>query len=96
MLSNFKIKGDVAYFILDLSKIEKDKYVDKRKYVPISKYPSAEFDCTVLVSSDRPAGAALKVLRELKDKEVVKTKIVDVFLYLYQNCLLTDPHAKAW
>lgn len=79
MLSNFKIKGDVAYFILDLSKIEKDRYVDKRKYVPISKYPSAEFDCTVLVPSDRPAGAALKVLRELKDKEVVKTKIVDVF-----------------
>lgn len=78
-LRSFKIKGNVAMAILDLTSIEQSEQKDKTKYTPLAKFPSSNFDCTVVASSDVSVAALLQETKKLKIKELVDVKIADVF-----------------
>ncbi|MBL7664655.1 MAG: phenylalanine--tRNA ligase subunit beta [Bacteriovoracaceae bacterium] len=79
VLREFKIKGNVSVAIIDLSEIEKLSLKDKTKYLPISRFPSVVFDCSVVMNADAFAADALKPLRQIKMKEFKQAKIIDVY-----------------
>lgn len=79
ILSEFKIKGNLSITSIDLSTFEARELKDRTAYSPLPRFPSAEFDCTVITGKRVPVGEVLKVLNKLKIKEVIDTKVVDVF-----------------
>jgi phenylalanyl-tRNA synthetase beta chain len=79
MLRNFKVKGNVSMMILDVTDFHTREMKAKTKYTPISKFPSSQFDCTVIVDNDTPAAKTLEALKKVKVKELTSKRIVDVF-----------------
>ncbi len=79
MLRNFKIKGNLSLVIIDFVDVESKPLKEKTKYTPLQKFPSATFDCTVVMDKALYASVALKALSKIKIKELVSTKIVDTF-----------------
>lgn len=79
VLRQFKVKGHLSFFIVDLTDFHTREIKDKIKYSPISKFPASQFDCTVLVNKGDFAASVLEPLKKLKVKEVTSTKVVDVF-----------------
>ncbi len=79
VLRSFKIKGNLSILLLNLSSFQDRKMKDKTKYLPLNKFPTADFDCTVLVDTDTKVGEVVKVLKKLKIKQMFDHKIVDVF-----------------
>ncbi|MBD66964.1 MAG: phenylalanine--tRNA ligase subunit beta [Halobacteriovoraceae bacterium] len=79
MLKNFKVKGNFSYAVIDFTDFADRPLKDKTKYVPISKFPSSQFDCTVLIDKKEPAANVLVPLKKLKVKELSSVSIVDVF-----------------
>lgn len=79
VLKNFKTKGFFSYAVIDFTDFQDRPLKASAKYKPISTFPGARFDCTVLVDKDVPAASVLTALKKLKIKELQSTKIVDVF-----------------
>ena len=79
LLRKFKTKGHFSFFVIDLTDFHSRAMKDKTKYQPISKFPAATFDCTVLVDRAAFAADALAPLKNVKIKELSSSKIVDVF-----------------
>ena len=77
---DFKIKGNLTIAILDVTDFETRQIKDKTKYVPLSKFPSSTFDCTVVIDFKKPVASVLSVLNKMKLKELDKVSIVDVFI----------------
>ncbi len=75
----FKIKGNVALAILDITDFMDRDIKDKTKYTAPPKFPSSKFDCTVVTDAHTPVGDILKVMNKLKVKEAESVKILDVF-----------------
>lgn len=78
-LRSFKIKGNLAVAILDLTAIEQSEQKDKTKYTPLAKFPSSNFDCTVVAKTDVSVATLLQETKKLKIKELVDMKVADVF-----------------
>lgn len=79
LLRNFKAKGFFSVAVIDIADFETREIKDKTKYAPISKFPTAKFDCTVLVEKNTPAANVIEALKQVKVKELTERKIVDVF-----------------
>jgi len=79
MLREFKIKGSMSIFMLDLTDFTKTKLNKIFKYKPLAKYPASQFDCSVVMPNATQASEALKVKKKLKIKDLKDIKIVDVF-----------------
>ncbi len=79
VLRQFKIKGHVSFFILDMHAFEEKPIKDKTSYKPLPKFPSSEFDFTLNLSASTAVGDVLAVLSKVKIKELVSTKVLDVF-----------------
>ena len=79
MLRNFKVKGQFAVAVIDLTDYQDRPAKDKTTYKPISKFPVSTFDCTVLVDKNKPAASVLDALKKIKIKELTDRKIKDVF-----------------
>lgn len=79
MLRNFKVKGNFALAVIDLTQVQSREMKDKTKYKPIAKFPVSTFDCTVLVNKETQAAKVLDALKAVKLKELTDKKIVDVF-----------------
>ncbi len=79
VLRDFKIKGKVSILMLDLTDFCKKQTTKAHKYSPISKFPSSQFDCTVLVPVGSAADECLSVSKKLKNKDLLSLKIVQVF-----------------
>lgn len=79
VLKNFKVKGNAAIALLNLSSFNGIEKKDKTKYKVINKLPKSSFDCSVLVAKDSFAASALDCVKKLKIKQLVDVKIVDVF-----------------
>ncbi|MBN2628463.1 MAG: phenylalanine--tRNA ligase subunit beta [Spirochaetales bacterium] len=75
----FKIKGNVALAILDITDFMDLVIKDKTKYSALPKFPSSDFDCTVVADAHTPVGDILRAMGKLKMKEAESVKIVDVF-----------------
>lgn len=79
LLRNFKVKGFFSVAVIDIADFESREIKDKTKYAPISKFPTAKFDCTVLVDKNIPAANVIEALKKVKVKELSERKIADVF-----------------
>ncbi len=79
VLKNFKMKGHLSLAVIDLSDVESKEIKDKTKYRPISKFPTASFDATVVMKRDLPAASVITALSSLKQKELKSKAIVDVY-----------------
>lgn len=79
LLKNFKVKGNFAFAVIDLTDFHTRELKAKTKYKPISKFPSSTFDCTVLIDKDEPAANVLSAFKKLKIKEMSSALIADVF-----------------
>jgi len=79
MARQFKIKGNVALAVFDITDFMDRSIKDKTKYTALPKFPSSDFDCTVVADSLTPVGDILGVMGRLKLKEAVGVKVVDVF-----------------
>ncbi len=79
MARQFKIKGNVAVAVFDITDFMDREIKDKTRYQPLPKFPSSDFDCTVVADAHTPAGDILAVMRKLKIKEAESVKIVDIF-----------------
>lgn len=79
MLRNFKVKGNFAVAVIDLTAVQSREMKDKTKYNPIAKFPVSTFDCTVLVDKQTQAANVLEALKAVKLNELTDKKIVDVF-----------------
>ncbi len=79
VLRDFKIKGKISMLMLDLTDFCKKKTTKTHKYSAISKFPSSQFDCTVLVPVGSAADECLSVSKKLKNKDLLSLKIVQVF-----------------
>ncbi len=76
---DFKIKGNLAIALLDVTDFETRQIKDKTRYEPLSRFPSSTFDCTVVTESKEPVASIISVLNKLKIKELEQVSIVDVF-----------------
>ena len=79
VLRDFKIKGNLAIALLDVTDFETRQIKDKTRYEPLSRFPSSTFDCTVVTESKEPVASIISVLNKLKIKELEQVSIVDVF-----------------
>lgn len=100
VLRQFKIKGHVSFFILDMHAFEDKPVKDKTSYKPLPKFPSSEFDFTLNLSATTPVGDVLAALSKVKIKELVSTKVLDVFRpedqskkYVTFRAIFQDPDA---
>ena len=79
VLKSFKIKGHLSLTLIDISSFEDKELKEKIKYQPLPKFPSSTFDCTVVADKKESISAVLGALSKLKIKELISTKVVDVF-----------------
>lgn len=79
VLRQFKIKGHVSFFVLDLQAFEDKPVKDRTSYHPLPKFPSSDFDFTLDLSTSTPVGEVLAVLGKVKLKELVSTRVLDIF-----------------
>jgi phenylalanyl-tRNA synthetase beta chain len=79
VLRQFKIKGHLSFFILDMHAFETKPIKDRTSYHPLPKFPSSEFDFTLDLAQDTPVGDVLAALSKIKIKELVSTKVLDIF-----------------
>jgi len=77
---NFKIKGNLVIAVLDLTDFQDHRMKDKTKYQPLDRFPSSQFDCTVVASAHTPAEEILNTLKSMKMKELDWVKVADVFV----------------
>jgi hypothetical protein len=80
MMKRFKAKGHFSIFVFELNDLEKRKPKERFKFLPIARFPSTTFDCSVQLEIDRPASDPLMALNKLKIKEIKSKAIVDVFI----------------
>ncbi len=79
LCSNFKIKGNLTFAVLDLTEVETRRLKDKTKYTPIPKFPNSIFDCTIVTGKETEAINVIKALSNIRIKELESIKIVDIF-----------------
>lgn len=79
VLSNYKVRGNVTIGLLDVTDVAQVAAQKTVKYSPISRFPTSVFDCTVVAKEHTPVGELLDVVRKLKLKEILDSKIVSVF-----------------
>ncbi len=79
VLKNFRMKGFLSLAVVDITDIESKEIKEKFKFKPLSKFPSASFDFTVLTSADTPAASVLAALNSLKLRELKSKAIVDIY-----------------
>ncbi|MFX3675794.1 MAG: phenylalanine--tRNA ligase subunit beta [bacterium] len=79
VLRQFKIKGHVSFFVLDMQAFEDKPVKDKTSYKPLPKFPSSEFDFTLDLNATTQVGDVLNALNKVKIKELTSTRVLDVF-----------------
>jgi phenylalanyl-tRNA synthetase beta chain len=79
VLRNLKIRGNLSFFVFDLTFLDSVKLKDKTKYKPLSKFPSSTFDWTVVAPILSSASDILSLLKKIKLKELQCVEILDVF-----------------
>jgi phenylalanyl-tRNA synthetase beta chain len=79
VLRNLKIRGNLSFFVLDLSFLESIKLKDKIKYKPLSKFPSSTFDWTVVAGVLVPVSDIFSLLKKVKIKELQSIEILDIY-----------------
>ncbi|MFZ4714026.1 MAG: phenylalanine--tRNA ligase subunit beta [Bacteriovoracaceae bacterium] len=79
ILREFKIKGHLHLAIIDLSTFENKETKDKTKYNPLPKFPSSEFDCTVVTDKNLPVVKVMDALKNVKLKEIADRRVLDVY-----------------
>lgn len=75
----FKIKGKLTLVMIDLADFESREVKSSFKFKPLPKYPESVFDVTVVAETRTPVADVLKPLGKLKVKELISSKILDVF-----------------
>ena len=75
----FKIKGQLALAVIDITELEQKYWSPKVRYQPLPKYPSSTFDCTVVSEHNVPVGTILNSLKKVKIKELTQFQVVEVF-----------------
>ncbi len=75
----FKIKGKLTLAVIDLKDFEEKEIKSSFKFKPLPKYPESVFDVTVVAETRTPVADVLKPLGKLKVKELISSKILDVF-----------------
>jgi len=75
----FKIKGNLAMAILDITDFMDKPVKNSVKYKALPKYPGSHFDCTVLAENTVPVADILSAFKKVKIKELEKTAVVDVY-----------------
>jgi len=77
---NFKIKGNLVIAVLDLTDFQDHRMKDKTKYQPLDRFPSSQFDCTVVADAQTQVEEVVGILKSLKMKELDWVKVADVFV----------------
>ena len=79
MAAGFKIKGNCAIAVFDITDFMDRPVVDKTRYQPLAKFPGSTFDCTVVAETGVPVGEILSVLKRLKLKELEDARVAGVY-----------------
>ncbi len=76
---SLKIKGNLSLAVLDLTSFEERPLKDKTKYTPLAKFPSSDFDWTVVAKDNEQVGNIIDSLKKVKISELQSLAVVDVF-----------------
>lgn len=76
LLKSLKIRGRIALGVIALDPIAERLDKVSYPYEPLSRYPSAVFDCTVSAAPRSELESLASVMRRLKDKRVLDHAIV--------------------
>ncbi len=79
MNRNFKIKGNVAMALIDMTDFMEREIPDKTTYLPLPKYPGSTFDCTVTTDHRTPVAEIVAAASKAGINEMVDLRIVDVY-----------------
>ncbi|MBF0314100.1 MAG: phenylalanine--tRNA ligase subunit beta [Oligoflexia bacterium] len=78
-LRNFKIRGELVLAVVDLSAFQDRESKEKMLFKPLPKFPSANFDCTVVAPGNKPVEEIIKIVKESKIKELSEVKVLTLF-----------------
>jgi len=78
-LKSFKIKGNLALAIIDLSPFNKAAPKEKISYKALPKFPESRFDFTVSLNKFDTVKSIFDVLEKLKLKKCQSHKIISIF-----------------
>jgi phenylalanyl-tRNA synthetase beta chain len=100
MMSGFKMKGNLALAVIDLSRVMDKDFGNKVKYKPLPKFQDSTFDCTVVVDADKEAAAVIDAVKKSKIKQIASVKIADIYVpegsdkrYVTVRTVFQDPEA---
>lgn len=79
IIRNFKINGRTAIALLDFTYEMNQTMKNKISFQSLDKYPGANFDITVVVSTTTYAADVVKVIRNMKIREIRRVGILDIF-----------------
>lgn len=79
LLRDWKIKGQAAFFILNLARFEGQELKEKVAFRPLPKFPSSSFDWTIIMPVDESVTKVFAALKKVKIKELESVKVVDIF-----------------
>lgn len=79
LLTEYKLRGELVIAEIDLSAFDGCDLNQGHKYQQINRYPSSEFDCTVVADQRTPAGKIASLVRSEKIDQLTAIKIVTVF-----------------
>ena len=82
ILKKFKIKGQLSLAVIDFTQVEQKEWAQRINYLPLPKYPSSTFDCTVVCDLKTPIGDILDALKKVKGKAkyLSELKVAGVFV----------------
>lgn len=82
VMKSFKVRGNFAVAVIDLTDFEKREVKDKTKYQPISKFPSSSFDISVTAKMDVAAGDVVKALsNSLKLRQLKSVSLLGTYAF---------------
>lgn len=79
ILGNYKVRGNAAIGLIDITDVANAAAQKSFKYTPISKFPTSTFDVTVVAGERVGVGLVLDAVKKLKRKEIQDTKLVTIF-----------------
>lgn len=79
ILRNLKMKGNLTICLFDLSLFSNYTAKDKTKYKPLNKFPTSNFDWTVVVPLEQQVSEVLSAAKKVKLKELQSVQVLDIF-----------------
>lgn len=79
LLRELKIRGHLAFALIDLTEASQKELARKVNYSPLPKFPGSSFDWTITAPKEALVSEIFEALKKVKNKDLQNIKIVDIF-----------------